>query len=89
MADDRHERDAWLEELRAKYEGPPPIPVEVAEERARRDLGVKATARHANYVYHEDGEPRLIPTTVVRFPDGTSVQFFPKLPPNRPDGRVH
>jgi hypothetical protein len=80
-ADDRREQDAWLEELRAKYNGPPPIPLEAAEEQARRELGVEATAHHADYVYQEDGEVRLIPTTIVELPDGTSVQLFSKLPP--------
>lgn len=86
MADDRREKDDWLEGLRAKYGGPPPIPLDVAEERARRELGVEATAYPADYVYHEDGEPRLIPTTIVELANETTVQFFPKLPPGGPYG---
>jgi hypothetical protein len=85
VTDDRREHDAWLEELRAKYDGPPPVPLEAAVERAREELGVEVTARHADYVYYDDsGGAHLIPTTVVEFPDGTSVQFFPRRPPGTP-----
>lgn len=87
VTEDRRDQDAWLEELRAKYDGPSPIPIELAEERARKDLGVEATARHADYVYQEDGETRLIPTTIVELPGGRTIQFFPKLPPDGPYGR--
>jgi hypothetical protein len=81
VPDDRREQDEWLEQLRAKYDGPPPIPPDVAEDEARRDFGLEATARYADYVYHDGGEARLIPTTVVEFSNGASVQFFPKLAP--------
>jgi len=81
VADDRREQDAWPEELRAKYDGPPPIPLDVAEERARRELGVEATARYPDYVYQETRENS---TTIVEFSNGTSLQFFPKRPPGGP-----
>lgn len=83
MADtgDRHEKP--LERLRAEYEGPPPVPPEVVRERIRAELGVEVTAYHAEYVYFEDGEARVIPTTVVEFPDGSTTQFFPESPPRR------
>ena len=61
VPDDRREQDEWLEQLRAKYDGPPPIPPDVAEDEARRDFGLEATARYADYVYHDGGEARLIP----------------------------
>ena len=82
-AEDSHEENGRLATLRAKYDGPPPIPVKEAEAEAWKELGVKAAAHHADYIYQEGGETRLIPTTIIELPDGTILQVFPRLPPDR------
>jgi len=60
----------------AKYDRLRLIRLELAQDRPRGELGIEVTAHHADYFYHDDGEPPLVPTTIVELPDGTSIQFW-------------
>jgi hypothetical protein len=62
----------------ADWEGPPPVPLSEARRAYPPKLGFKVS--HADYrARSEDGEWKVIPTTVVEHP-GMFVQWFPKLP---------
>jgi hypothetical protein len=55
------------------------VPLGEARLRYPPELGFKVS--HADYVCRgENGEPLVIPTTVVQHP-GMSAQWFPELPP--------
>ena len=50
-----------------EYDGPPPIPLDAV----RRDLPEGWTAERAwYYTDGEDGQVRVIPTTIIKAPDG-------------------
>jgi len=58
-----------------EYDGPPPIPLD----QVRRDLPAGWTAERAWYYSPgNDGRITVMPTTIVRSPDGDVLQFLPK-----------
>jgi hypothetical protein len=65
-----------------KYDGPAAIPLD----QVRRDLPAGWTAERAWYCSPgEDGGITVMPTTIVRSPDGDILHFLPKTAP-RPAG---
>lgn len=74
-------REPTLSELKAGYEGRPPIPLDTLEREFPAALGFKV--RHADYFERVDGRRRYIPTAVVVSPDGSVRQFFPEAPERR------
>ena len=58
-----------------EYDGPAPIPLD----QVRRDLPAGWTAERAWYYSPgNDGRITVMPTTIVRSPDGDVLQFLPK-----------
>lgn len=61
-----------------EYDGPAPIPLN----QVRRDLPAGWTAERAwHYSPGDDGRITVLPTTIVRSPDGDVLHLLPRTPP--------
>lgn len=76
MSDTDHDADkpqarSSFDELKDRYDGPPPIPLEELEKRYPAKLGFRCS--HGWYF----SPAGLTPIAIVEFPDGSIIEFHP------------